>query len=149
MQLFSSKVEEVSVAISWATISTAWLSRWCFLTKASLAKTAAPAPSEVGLRRERDDASSGRRISQWRQMTGVYGSHQHCSRVRYSNTFLELITCSKLYSSWNWEYLHERKGNLVQPTINRFEDSWQECSLTGYWWNVCGFSRRFWQSVLV
>lgn len=52
MQLFSSKVEEVSVAISWATISTAWLSRWCFLTKASLARTAAPAPSEVGLRRE-------------------------------------------------------------------------------------------------
>lgn len=49
MQLFSSKVEEVSVAISWATISTAWFSRWCFLTKASLAKTAAPAPSDVGL----------------------------------------------------------------------------------------------------
>lgn len=52
MQLFSSKVEEVSVAISWATISTAWFSRWYFLTKASLAKTAAPAPSDVGLVRE-------------------------------------------------------------------------------------------------
>lgn len=68
MQLFSSKVEEVSVVISWATISTAWLSRWCFLTKSSLAKTAAPAPSEVGLRREGAEVSSGRRISQRRQI---------------------------------------------------------------------------------
>lgn len=51
MQLFSSNVEAVSVTISWATISTAWFSRWCFLTKASLARTAAPAPSDVGLMR--------------------------------------------------------------------------------------------------
>lgn len=50
MQLFSSNEEDRSVTISWATISTAWFSRWCFLTKASLAKTAAAAPSEVGLR---------------------------------------------------------------------------------------------------
>lgn len=51
MQLFSSNVEAVSVTISWAKISTAWFSRWCFLTKASLARTAAPAPSDVGLMR--------------------------------------------------------------------------------------------------
>lgn len=49
MQLFSENVEERSVTISWATISTAWPSSWCVLTKSSLAKTAAPAPSEVGL----------------------------------------------------------------------------------------------------
>lgn len=49
MQLFSLKVEAVSVTISWAKISTAWFSRWWRLTKASLAKTAAPAPSDVGL----------------------------------------------------------------------------------------------------
>ncbi|TNN81518.1 hypothetical protein EYF80_008290 [Liparis tanakae] len=54
MQLFSSNVEARSVTISWATISTAWLSRPCFLTKASLARTAAPAPSDVGLTREED-----------------------------------------------------------------------------------------------
>lgn len=49
MQLFSSNVEEKSVTISWAKISTAWFSRWCFLTKSSLARIAAPAPSDVGL----------------------------------------------------------------------------------------------------
>lgn len=54
MQLFSSNVDTRSVTISWATISTAWFCRWYFLTKGSLAKTAAPAPSDVGLRGKED-----------------------------------------------------------------------------------------------
>ena len=49
MQLFSSNVLERSVTISWARISTAWPSRPWRLTKSSLARTAAPAPSDVGL----------------------------------------------------------------------------------------------------
>ena len=49
MQLFSSKVLARSVTISWATISTACCSSPWRRTKSSLASTAAPAPSDVGL----------------------------------------------------------------------------------------------------
>ncbi len=34
-------------------------------------------------------------------------TYQHCKSVRNSKTFLELMTCSRLYSSRNWEYLSE------------------------------------------
>ena len=48
MQLFSSKLLAKSVAIDMPTISTAFDSRPCLRTKSSLARTAAPPPSEVG-----------------------------------------------------------------------------------------------------
>lgn len=103
------------------------------MTKASLAKTAAPAPSDVGLQKKKSRtdrqtdivalkteaviinkmkelqlafycaAPRCRMINQ--KKTKNINSYQHCSKVRYSKTFLEFITCSKLYSSWNWEYL--------------------------------------------
>lgn len=84
-------------------------------------------------------------------------SYQHCSRVRKSNTFLDFITCSRLYSSWNCEYLHRQShGTQVVTQLNSFQDIWRQRvhgggkqELTGCWWNVCGFSMRFWQSVLV
>jgi len=49
MQLLSWKVLGKSVAMTCPTISTAWCSRWCFLTKSSLARMAQPLPSDVGL----------------------------------------------------------------------------------------------------
>lgn len=49
MQFFSSNVLEKSVTISWATISTAFDCNPYFLTKSSLPKIAAAAPSDVGL----------------------------------------------------------------------------------------------------
>ena len=48
MQLFSSKVLGKSVVIAMPAISTACSSRPCFFTKSSLARIAAPAPSDVG-----------------------------------------------------------------------------------------------------
>lgn len=33
--------------------------------------------------------------------------YQHCRSVRNSKTFLEFFTCSRLYSSRNWEYLQQ------------------------------------------
>lgn len=128
MQLFSSNVEAKSVTISCATISTAWFSRWCFLTKASLAKTAAPAPSEVGLMTKEEQGQTDSVASLSRDIDSVYfqkitviqwGSYQHCSRVRKSNTFLDLTTCSKLYSSRNWEYLE------THTSTHKLEKKWK------------------------
>src|SRR5207245_8985772 len=48
MLLLLSKVSPVSVTIVWARISIALSWRLCFLTKSSLASTAAPGPSDVG-----------------------------------------------------------------------------------------------------
>ena len=48
MQLFSSKVLGKSVVIAMPRISTAFACRLCLRTKSSLARIAAPAPSEVG-----------------------------------------------------------------------------------------------------
>lgn len=78
MALWSLKVDWKSVVISIATISTAWSWRPWAMTNSSEATMAAPAPSEVG---------------------------QHCSLVRGPVTLGELRICSRLYSSWNWEYL--------------------------------------------
>ncbi|XP_026676753.1 non-specific lipid-transfer protein-like [Diaphorina citri] len=73
-------VLEVSVAISKPTISTAFASNPYLLTKSSLARTAAAAPSDVG---------------------------QHCSLVRGPNILGEFMICSKVYSTWNWEFLEK------------------------------------------
>lgn len=80
IQLSLLNVLEVSVAISKPTISTAFASNPYLLTKSSLARTAAAAPSDVG---------------------------QHCSLVRGPNILGEFMICSKVYSTWNWEFLEK------------------------------------------
>lgn len=52
----------------------------------------------------------------WQQLhSPQLSTYQHCKSVRNSKTFLELMTCSRLYSSRNWEYLRvnveEKKKN--------------------------------------
>ena len=77
IELFSSKVLLKSDAIAMPRISTALACSPCLRTKSSLARIAAPAPSEVG---------------------------QHCSLVSGSQTIGAALICSSEYSSWNWEY---------------------------------------------
>ncbi len=91
-------------------------------------------------------------------------TYQHCKSVRNSKTFLELMTCSRLYSSRNWEYLSEnvekKKENKrlnvsfcylwydkkINVDISFITNSFK---LTDYWWNACGSSKQFWQNALV
>ena len=74
IMLFSYELGK-SVVIAMPRISTALASRPCFLTKSSLARIAAPAPSEVG---------------------------QHWSLVSGPKTIGAFRMSSSVYSSWNW-----------------------------------------------
>lgn len=115
MQLFSWNVVERSVTISWAMISTALASRPCFLTKSSLASTAAPAPSDVGLNTHTHTLKMFLHKTDLalRCMSSLWATYQHWRSVRNSKTLRDLITCSRLYSSWNWEYLRRAKSDDV------------------------------------
>lgn len=168
MQLFSSKVEVKSVTISWAKISTACFSSWCFLTKSSLARTAAPAPSDVGLIEMQQTTSlhlSGSFLWVWhdhpqmklKRLVCRFTSCRLESGEALTNTAAEWGSQTP---SWTWPPAPDctHPGTVSTCTGSHMftqqvhvwrkrGDSKQE--LTGCWWNVCGFSKRFWQSVLV
>ena len=69
----------------------------------------------VGGGRGRGRGGEGRGGERGRGMYQI--SYQHCSLVRGAWIIRELLIWSRVYSSWNWEYLAGRRGWSTMHTV--------------------------------